>query len=382
RDLGAAGKADGGGKRGRPGGRLRFPRRRGGRYGPVGGVRGHARGGATCPPRRGADVDRGQGLPARAPFERRRRPHVPAAGRGGGVEAARRRSPLQGLLGRPWPVDRGSGPGVAPQAAGGDRRGGGIRGGGGGSRAVGPAATCVRGVREAEPAVAIKTLLEAIREALIEEMRRDERVFVLGEDVGKRGGVFRVTQGLIEEFGPDRVLDTPLAESLIVGVAIGAAAYGLLPVAEIQFADFIHPAMDQIINEAAKIRYRSNGRWSCPIVIRAPYGGGVHGALYHSQSVEALFYHVPGLKIVAPATPYDAKGLLKAAIRDPDPVLFFEHKKAYRSIRGEVPDEEYVLPIGKADIKRPGQDLTVITYGYNVHLCLEAAERLAREEGI
>src|SRR5690606_21813464 len=151
---------------------------------------------------------------------------------------------------------------------------------------------------------------------------------------------------------------------------------------EIQFADFIHPAMDQIINEAAKIRYRSNGAWGCPIVIRAPYGGGVHGALYHSQSVEALFYHVPGLKIVAPSTPYDAKGLLKAAIRDPDPVLFFEHKRAYRSIRGEVPDEEYVLPIGKADVKRPGEHLTVITYGYNVHLCLEAAERLSREEGI
>ncbi|OUM98609.1 MAG: 2-oxoisovalerate dehydrogenase [Firmicutes bacterium ZCTH02-B6] len=230
--------------------------------------------------------------------------------------------------------------------------------------------------------MATKTLLEAIRDALIEEMRRDERVFVLGEDVGRRGGVFRVTQGLIDEFGPARVLDTPLAESLIVGVAIGAAAYGMRPVAEIQFADFIHPAMDQIINEAAKIRYRSNGAWGCPIVIRAPYGGGVHGALYHSQSVEALFHHVPGLKIVAPATPYDAKGLLKAAIRDPDPVLFFEHKKAYRSIRGEVPEEEYVLPIGKADVKRPGEHLTVITYGYNVHLCLEAAARLSRDEGI
>lgn len=237
-------------------------------------------------------------------------------------------------------------------------------------------------MREAETPVAIKTLLEAIRDALAEEMRRDERVFVLGEDVGRRGGVFRVTQGLIDEFGPARVLDTPLAESLIVGAAIGAAAYGLRPVAEIQFADFIHPAMDQIINEAAKIRYRSNGAWGCPIVVRAPYGGGVHGALYHSQSVEALFYHVPGLKIVAPATPYDAKGLLKAAIRDPDPVLFFEHKKAYRSVRGEVPDEDYVLPIGKADVKRPGEHVTVITYGYNVHLCLEAADRLAREEGI
>ncbi|MBO8140559.1 MAG: alpha-ketoacid dehydrogenase subunit beta [Firmicutes bacterium] len=230
--------------------------------------------------------------------------------------------------------------------------------------------------------MATKTLIEAVREALAEEMRRDPQVFVLGEDVGVRGGVFRATQGLIEEFGPMRVLDTPLAESLIVGVAIGAAAAGMRPVAEIQFADFIHPAMDQIINEAAKIRYRSNGSWSCPIVIRAPYGGGIHGALYHSQSVEALFHHVPGLKIVVPSTPYDAKGLLKAAIRDEDPVLFFEHKKAYRTVRGEVPDEDYVLPIGAADVKRPGRDLTVLTYGYTVHLCLEAARRLSEEDGI
>lgn len=229
--------------------------------------------------------------------------------------------------------------------------------------------------------MAVKTLLEAIHDALAEEMQRDERVFVLGQDVGVRGGVFRVTEGLIDKFGEMRVLDTPLTESLIVGAAIGAAAYGMRPVAEIQFADFIHPAMDQIMNEAAKVRYRSNGAWSCPIVIRAPFGGGVHGALYHSQSVEALFHHVPGLKIVIPSTPYDAKGLLKAAIRDDDPVLFFEHKKAYRSIRGEVPDGDYVVPLGKADVKRPGKDLTVITYGYNVHLCLEAAERLAQEDG-
>lgn len=229
--------------------------------------------------------------------------------------------------------------------------------------------------------MAEKTLLEAINDALAEEMRRDERVFILGQDVGVRGGVFRVTQGLIDEFGSARVLDTPLTESLIVGAAIGAAGYGMRPVAEIQFADFIHPAMDQIINEAAKIRYRSNGAWTCPIVIRSPFGGGVHGALYHSQSVEALFHHVPGLKIVIPSTPYDAKGLLKAAIRDEDPVLFFEHKKGYRAWRGEVPEEEYVLPLGKADVKRPGRDLTVITYGYNVHLCLEAAERLAKEDG-
>lgn len=226
------------------------------------------------------------------------------------------------------------------------------------------------------------TFIESIHEALAEEMRQDDRVFILGQDVGVRGGVFRVTQGLIDEFGPERVLDTPLTESLIVGAAIGAAAYGMRPIAEIQFADFIHSAMDQIISEAAKIRYRSNGQWSCPIVVRAPFGGGVHGALYHSQSVEALFHHVPGLKIVIPSTPYDAKGLLKAAIRDEDPVLFFEHKRAYRSIRGEVPEQDYVIPIGKADVKRQGKDVTVITYGYNVHLCLEAADKLAADEGI
>lgn len=227
-----------------------------------------------------------------------------------------------------------------------------------------------------------KTLIESVHDALLEEMRQDDRVFILGQDVGVRGGVFRVTQGLIDEFGADRVLDTPLTESLIIGAAIGAAAYGMRPVAEIQFADFIHSAIDQIVSEAAKIRYRSAGNWSCPIVIRSPFGGGVHGALYHSQSVEALFHHVPGLKIVVPSTPYDAKGLLKAAIRDDDPVLFFEHKRGYRAIRGEVPVEDYVIPLGKADVKREGKDLTVITYGYNVHLCLEAAERLAAEDGI
>jgi len=221
--------------------------------------------------------------------------------------------------------------------------------------------------------------IEAVTQALREEMRRDERVFVLGEDVGKRGGVFRATMGLIDEFGEERVIDTPLAESAIVGVAIGAAAYGMRPVAEIQFADFIHPAVNQIINEAAKMRYRSNNDWHCPIVIRAPYGGGVHGALYHSQSVEALFNSTPGLKVVAPSTPYDVKGLLKAAIRDDDPVLFFEHKRCYRLIKGEVPEEDYVLPIGKADVKREGEDITVFSYGLALHFCLEAAERLAQE---
>ncbi|KYD20125.1 MAG: alpha-ketoacid dehydrogenase subunit beta [Caldibacillus debilis] len=221
--------------------------------------------------------------------------------------------------------------------------------------------------------------IEAVNQALREEMERDPRVFVLGEDVGKKGGVFKATQGLYEQFGEDRVIDTPLTESAIVGVAIGAAMYGLRPVGEIQFADFIMPAVNQIISEAARIRYRSNNDWNCPLVIRAPYGGGVHGGLYHSQSVEAVFANQPGLKIVMPSTPYDVKGLLKAAIRDEDPVLFFEHKRAYRLIKGEVPEGDYVLPIGKADVKREGEDITVITYGLCVHFALEAAERLEKE---
>ena len=229
--------------------------------------------------------------------------------------------------------------------------------------------------------MAILSYIEAINLAMREEMRRDPRVFVLGEDVGVRGGVFRATMGLIEEFGEARVIDTPLAESAIVGVGIGAAAYGMRPIAEIQFADFILPAVNQIVSEAAKLRYRSNGDWNCPITIRAPFGGGVHGALYHSQSVEAMFTNVPGLKVVVPATPYDAKGLLKAAIRDEDPVLFFEHKRCYRLIKGEVPEDDYTVPIGVADVKREGTDLTVISYGLTLHFCLQAAEKLA-EEGI
>ncbi|NBJ70215.1 MULTISPECIES: alpha-ketoacid dehydrogenase subunit beta [Clostridia] len=227
----------------------------------------------------------------------------------------------------------------------------------------------------------VMSYIQAVTTALREEMQRDENVFVLGEDVGKKGGVFRATDGLYEEFGEARVLDTPLAESAIAGVGIGAAMYGMRPVAEMQFADFIMPAVNQIISEAAKIRYRSNNDWHVPMTIRAPYGGGVHGALYHSQSVEAVFANQPGLKIVMPSTPYDVKGLLKAAIRDNDPVLFFEHKRAYRLLKGEVPAEDYVLPIGKADIKREGSDITVITYGLCVHFALQAAEKLA-EEGI
>lgn len=227
----------------------------------------------------------------------------------------------------------------------------------------------------------VMSYIQAVTSALKEEMKRDGKVFVLGEDVGKKGGVFRATDGLFDEFGEDRVLDTPLAESAIAGVGIGAAMYGMRPVAEMQFADFIMPAVNQIISEAAKIRYRSNNDWNVPITIRAPYGGGVHGALYHSQSVEAVFANQPGLKIVMPSTPYDVKGLLKASIRDNDPVLFFEHKRAYRLLKGEVPEDDYVLPIGKADIKREGSDITIITYGLCVHFALQAAEKLA-EEGI
>ncbi|MFP7253219.1 alpha-ketoacid dehydrogenase subunit beta [Terribacillus goriensis] len=225
----------------------------------------------------------------------------------------------------------------------------------------------------------VMSYIQAITQAMREEMEADEKVFVLGEDVGKKGGVFRATDGLYDTFGGDRALDTPLAESAIAGVAVGAAMYGLKPIAEMQFADFIMPAVNQIVSEAAKIRYRSNNDWTCPVTIRAPYGGGVHGALYHSQSVEAVFANQPGLKIVMPSTPYDAKGLLKAAIQDPDPVLFFEHKRAYRLIKGEVPADPYTLPIGKADVKREGSDITVITYGLCVHFALQAAEKLAAE---
>lgn len=227
--------------------------------------------------------------------------------------------------------------------------------------------------------MAIMSYIDAITLAMKEEMTRDERVFVLGEDVGRKGGVFKATNGLYDEFGEYRVLDTPLAESAIAGVGIGAAMYGLRPIAEMQFADFIMPAVNQIISEASRIRYRSNNDWTCPIVFRAPFGGGIHGALYHSQSVEAIFANQPGLKIVIPSTPYDAKGLLKAAIRDEDPVMFFEHKRAYRLIKGEVPEEDYTIEIGKADVKREGEDITVITYGLAVHFALQAAERLEKD---
>jgi 2-oxoisovalerate dehydrogenase E1 component beta subunit len=232
-------------------------------------------------------------------------------------------------------------------------------------------------------AVAAPTTLmnnvEAVRHTLYEALKTDERILVLGEDVGARGNVFLITKGFLEEFGPERVLDTPLAEASIVGVAIGMAMEGLRPIAEIQFADFIYPAFNQIVGEAAKTRYRSNGDYTCPLVIRTPYGGGVRGALSHSVSIEALFYHVPGLKIVAPSFPADIKGLLNAAIDDPDPVLFLEHKKTYRLVKGEVPTGHYTIPIGLAEIKHPGDALTVVSYGLYVHQAIDAAKRLAAE---
>jgi 2-oxoisovalerate dehydrogenase E1 component beta subunit len=225
-------------------------------------------------------------------------------------------------------------------------------------------------------------VVTAIHDALHEQMAADDRVVVLGEDIATRGGVFRVTQGFLEEFGDRRVIDTPLAEGAIVGVAAGMALHGLLPVAEIEFADFIHPAFDQIVSEVARMRYRTNGDFGLPMVIRAPYGGGVHGALYHSQSIEAFYGHVPGIKVVAPSTPYDAAGMLRAAIADPDPVLFLEHKRTYRLIKGDVPEEPFAVPIGPADVKREGEDLTVIAYGLMLHHCLEAASRLRDLEGL
>lgn len=231
--------------------------------------------------------------------------------------------------------------------------------------------------------MATKSLLQAIHEGLAEEMRADDTVTVLGEDVGRAGGVFRVTEGLMKEFGPYRVMDTPLAESLIVGAAIGLSANGMRPVAEIQFADFIHPAIDQIVTEAAKFYYRSDGAWSCPITVRVPYGVVPGGALYHSQSVEAFFSGVPGLKVVAPTFPADAKGMIKSAIRDPNPILFFEHKKSYRLIKEDVPeDDDYVVPIGEARVHREGTDVTVVSYGMMLYSVLQVTQKLSDEHGI
>ncbi len=222
-------------------------------------------------------------------------------------------------------------------------------------------------------------LLQAVNDALRVEMRRNPDVVVLGEDVGKFGGVFRATQGLFDEFGGARVVDTPLAEGGIIGTAAGMALYGLKPVPEIQFADFIFPAMDQILNEVAKYRYRSGGQYSCGMVIRTPYGGGIRGGHYHSQSPESLFIHTAGLKVVVPSNPYDAKGLLLSALRSPDPILFMEPKRIYRAAVGEVPEGDYTVPLEKAAVARPGKDLTVIAWGAMVQETLQAAESAAKQ---
>jgi len=227
----------------------------------------------------------------------------------------------------------------------------------------------------------VMNVIQAVNDALRVEMRRDPKVVVLGEDVGAFGGVFRATAGLQQEFGAARVVDTPLAEGGIIGAATGMALYGLRPVAEIQFADFIYPAFDQIVNEVAKFRHRSGGQYPCPITIRTPYGGGIKGGHYHSQSPEALFLHTPGLKVVVPSGPYDAKGLLLSAIRDPDPVIFFEPKRVYRAARGEVPEGEYLIPLGQAAVTRRGTQVTLIAWGAMWHEADQAA-REAEAEGI
>ncbi|MHB8585486.1 MAG: alpha-ketoacid dehydrogenase subunit beta [Thermoplasmatota archaeon] len=225
------------------------------------------------------------------------------------------------------------------------------------------------------------TLIQAVTDALKTEMRRDDRVIVLGEDVGRNGGVFRATDGLQAEFGEKRVMDTPLAEAGIIGSAIGMALYGLRPVPEIQFQDFIFPAFDQIVNEAAKIRYRSGGQYSVPMVIRTPYGGGIRGGHYHSQSGEAYFTHTPGLKVVIPSNPYDTKGLLISSIRDGDPILFMEPKRLYRAVKGEVPEGDYTVPIGEATIPREGTDVSIFAYGAMLHVALDAAKAAEEEDG-
>lgn len=220
----------------------------------------------------------------------------------------------------------------------------------------------------------VMTYIDAIRSAMTEEMARDDNVIVLGEDVGIKGGVFLATDGLFKRFGEHRVIDTPIAEISIVGLAIGASLHGLRPIAEIQFADYIHPAIDQILNEAAVFRYRSNGDWDCPIVVRTPFGAGIHGGLYHSQSTESLFTSTPGLTVVVPSNPYDAKGLLISAIRSPNPILFFEHKALYRSIKEEVPEGTYTVPLRKIRVMREGEHLSIFTYGLMTQYCLKAAE--------
>src|SRR5215471_1707616 len=226
------------------------------------------------------------------------------------------------------------------------------------------------------------TYLTAINQALHEEMRRDENVFVMGEDVAELGGAFKATDGLLDAFGEDRVIDMPISETLIVGAGIGAAILGMRPVVEMQFGDFIACAFDQIVNTAATLRYRHGGRAACPLVIRSPSGAGVHGALFHSQSPEAWFTRVPGLKVVAPATVYDAKGLLKSAIRDGNPVLYFEHKRLYRSIKQDLPEGEFTVPIGVAEVRQPGNEISIITYGGTLNPCLDAVRIVEKEDGL
>jgi pyruvate dehydrogenase E1 component beta subunit len=223
-------------------------------------------------------------------------------------------------------------------------------------------------------------MVQAINLGLMQEMERDPAIMILGEDVGKEGGVFRVTHGLQEKFGPDRVVDTPLAESGIVGVAFGLAVKGMKPVAELQFMGFLPPALDQIMSHVSRIRTRSRGRYTCPIVIRMPYGGGIHAPEHHSESNEAMLVHIPGIKVVIPSTPYDAKGLIVSALRDPDPVLFLEPKRVYRAIREEVPREEYAVPIGQAAVIREGNDVTLLSWGAMVRECLQAADMAEREK--
>jgi len=231
-----------------------------------------------------------------------------------------------------------------------------------------------------EVAAERQTIAQAVRDAMLGEMERDERVIVLGEDVGVDGGVFRATDGLIERFGDDRVIDTPLAESSIIGMSVGLAATGFRPIAEIQFMGFVYPAINQLFAHAARMRNRTRGRLSCPMVVRMPYGGGIHPPEHHSESYEALFLNTPGFKVVVPSNPYDAKGLLVSAIRDDDPVLFMEPKRIYRAFREAVPAENYTVPLGKAVVAREGEDVTLISWGAMVRVCLDAAEVLAREE--
>jgi 2-oxoisovalerate dehydrogenase E1 component beta subunit len=226
------------------------------------------------------------------------------------------------------------------------------------------------------------TYIQAINQALHEEMGRDENVFVMGEDVGELGGAFKVTEGLLAKFGEERVIDTPISEELIIGAGIGAAVLGMHPVVEMQFADFISCGFDQIVNMAATLRYRHGGRASCPLVIRAPSGAGVHGALFHSQNPEAWFTRVPGLKVLAPGTVYDAKGMLKSAIRDGNPVVYFEHKRLYRSLKQDIPEGEFTVPLGVAEIRQAGTDLSIVTYGGTLGQSIDAARIVEKEAGI